>query len=62
MIFNWFGSVDFTSFALSGFSVAALPSLLNGYIAPIPVQGFFNDDHIRTKSKVILGEFYYNLS
>ena len=35
---------------------------MNGYTAPIPVQGFFNDDHIRTKSKAILGELYYNLS
>jgi len=57
------GSVDFyIPWALSGFSAAALPSLLTGYSAPVPVQGFFNDDHIRTKSKAILGELYYNLS
>ena len=57
------GSVDFyIPWALSGFSAAALPSLLNGYTAPTPVQGFFNDDHIRTKSKAILGEVYYDLS
>ena len=57
------GSVDFyIPWALSGFSAAALPSLLNGYSAPVPVQGFFNDDHIRTKSKAILGELYYDLS
>ena len=57
------GSVDFyIPWALSGFSAAALPSLLTGYSAPVPVQGFFNDDHIRTKSKAILGELYYDLS
>ena len=57
------GSTDFhIPWALSGFSTAALPSLLTGYIAPVPVQGFFNDDYIRTKSKAILGELYYNLS
>ena len=57
------GSTDFhIPWALSGFSAAALPSLLTGYIAPVPVQGFFNDDYIRTKSKAILGELYYNLS
>jgi iron complex outermembrane recepter protein len=57
------GSVDFyIPWALSGFSEAALPSLLTGYSAPVPVQGFFNDDHIRTKSKAILGELYYDLS
>ena len=57
------GSTDFhIPWALSGFSTAALPSLLTGYIAPVPVQGFFNDDRIKTKSKAILGELYYNLS
>ena len=57
------GSTDFhIPWALSGFSAAALPSLLTGYIAPVPVQGFFNDDYIRTISKAILGELYYNLS
>jgi outer membrane receptor protein involved in Fe transport len=57
------GSVDFyIPWALSGFSADALPSLLTGYSAPVPVQGFFNDDHIRTKSKAILGELYYDLS
>ena len=39
------GSVDFyIPWALSGFSATALPSLLTGYSAPVPVQGFFNDD------------------
>ena len=57
------GSTDFhIPWALSGFSAAALPLLLTGYTAPIPVQGFFNDDHVRTKSKAILGEMYYDLS
>ena len=57
------GSTDFhIPWALSGFSVAALPSLLNGYTAPVPIQGYFNDDHIRTKSKAILGEMYYDIS
>jgi outer membrane receptor protein involved in Fe transport len=57
------GSVDFyIPWALTSFSAAALPSLLTGYSAPVPVQGFFNDDHIRTKSKAILGELYYDLS
>jgi outer membrane receptor protein involved in Fe transport len=57
------GSTDFhIPWALSSFSAAALPSLLTGYIAPVPVQGFFNDDRIKTKSKAILGELYYNLS
>ena len=57
------GSTDFfVPWALSGFSSALLPVLLNGYTAPIPVQGFFNVDHVRTKSKAILGEVYYNIS
>jgi len=57
------GSTDFfVPWALSGFSSALLPVLLNGYTTPIPVQGFFNVDHVRTKSKAILGEVYYNIS
>ena len=57
------GSTDFfVPWALSGFSSALLPFLLNGYTTPIPVQGFFNVDHVRTKSKAILGEVYYNIS
>ncbi len=57
------GSTDFhIPWALSGFSAAALPALLTGYTTPIPVQGYFNDDHIRIKSKAILGEMYYDIS
>ena len=57
------GSTDFhIPWALSGFSAVALPALLTGYTTPIPVQGYFNDDRIRTKSKALLGEVYYDLS
>ncbi len=57
------GSTDFhIPWALSGFSATALPALLTGYTTPIPVQGYFNDDRIRTKSKALLGEVYYDLS
>ena len=36
--------------------------MLTGYTTPIEVQGYFNDDRIRTKSKALLGEMYYDLS
>ena len=57
------GSTDFhVPWALTGFSAAALPAVLTGYTTPIEVQGYFNDDRIRTKSKALLGEMYYDLS
>ena len=57
------GSTDFhIAWALTGFSAAALPAVLTGYTTPIEVQGYFNDDRIRTKSKALLGEMYYDLS
>ena len=57
------GSTDFhIAWALTGFSPAALPAVLTGYTTPIEVQGYFNDDRIRTKSKALLGEMYYDLS
>ena len=57
------GSTDFhVAWALTGFSAAALPAVLTGYTTPIEVQGYFNDDRIRTKSKALLGEMYYDLS
>ena len=57
------GSTDFfVPWALSGFSAAALPVLLNGYTAPTPIQGFINEDHVRQKSFAILGEVYIDLS
>ena len=57
------GSTDFfVPWALSGFSAAALPVLLNGYTAPTPIQGFINEDHVRQKSFAVLGEVYIDLS
>jgi outer membrane receptor protein involved in Fe transport len=57
------GSTDFhVPWALTGFSAAALPTLLNGYTTPIPIQGFINEDHVRQKSQAILGELYYDIS
>ena len=57
------GSTDFfVPWALSGFNAALLPVLLNGYTTPTPIQGFINEDHVRVKSKAILGEVYIDLS
>ena len=57
------GSTDFhVNWALASFSAAALPSVLTGYTTPLQIQGFVNEDHVRIKSKAILGEMYYELS
>ena len=57
------GSTDFfVPWALSGFNASLLPVLLNGYTTPTPIQGFINEDHVRVKSKAILGEVYIDLS
>ena len=57
------GSTDFfVPWALSGFDATLLPVLLNGYTTPTPIQGFINEDHVRVKSKAILGEVYIDLS
>jgi len=57
------GSTDFhVAWALTGFSAAVLPAVLTGYTTPLPIQGFINEDHVRIKSKAILGEMYYELS
>jgi len=57
------GSTDFfVPWALNGFDASLLPVLLNGYTTPTPIQGFINEDHVRVKSKAILGEVYIDLS
>ena len=57
------GSTDFhVAWALTGFNAALLPLVLTGYTTPLPIQGFINEDHVRIKSKAILGELYYELS
>ena len=35
---------------------------INPYHIPTELAGYINDDHIRTKSMALFGEFYFDLS